>query len=338
MTFFFLINTIKDRGKIMKKTCLLVMPLMALSFLASCNNSTPWYKDTKYLSSLTKEDITKEGGTIKTLKVNGKEHKVRLIGVDEDYTDITKPDETKIHTTWEFVNLISDKNGFSLATQWNDTNITKTSVYNYKEASIRNALNGVNVKNVHWSEKEATSWSTTYNCSVLDMINAENKGFGDVLKKPIKLVSIYNEKKQPNPGFEDRVINDKLFLLSPREMGCSSPTQEEGSATYTYYEGHTETTDTIRIKKQVNESSIFDADMKVKIPYSEESGQLYENKVYNYGGHNPEESRGGIWWFRSPYTGQPELGHPYRCTSTGSCVVNAGANEASHNVAPAFCI
>lgn len=320
----------------MKKTCLLVMPLMALSFLASCNNSTPWYKDTKYLSSLTKEDITKEGGTIKTLKVNGKEHKVRLIGVDEDYTDITKPEETKIHTTWEFVNLISDKNGFSLGVQWNDTNDTNTANHNFNNSTIRNALNGVNVNNVHWSEKEATSWSTTYNCSVLDMINAENKGFSDVLKNPSKLVSAYNEKKSPEAGFEDRTINDKLFLLSPREMGYSSSTQEVGTTTYTYYQGHTSEKDVIRIKRQVDESSFFDADMRVKIPYSEGSGQLYEGNVGNYAGHNVDESNGGIWWFRSPTTRQSDAA--YCCYTSGTCVSKEKVYSNSFTVAPAFCI
>lgn len=41
-----------------------------------------WYQDEDYINSLTKEDVTKEGGEIKTVEVNGQQHKVRLIGVD----------------------------------------------------------------------------------------------------------------------------------------------------------------------------------------------------------------------------------------------------------------
>ncbi|MCQ2792397.1 MAG: hypothetical protein MJ208_02615, partial [Bacilli bacterium] len=148
-----------------------------------------WYEDQTYINNLNDADVLEEHpdgsiGEVKALIVNGLRHKVRLIGVDKDCTDVAKPEDTKIHTTWEFVNLISDSNGYSLAAQWNDTNNIGTVNHEYTESTIHYALNGENVNNVLWAQKEATTWSSDYKCSVLDMLNEGNPGFVDVIKAP----------------------------------------------------------------------------------------------------------------------------------------------------------
>lgn len=71
----------------------------------------PWWETT---STLTVNDI----GKTEVIKINGKDHKVRLIGIDRD----TDTNGDKLHTTWEFVNVITNTDGSPLTIGWGGIN------------------------------------------------------------------------------------------------------------------------------------------------------------------------------------------------------------------------
>lgn len=298
-----------------------------------------WYKNQDYIDGLAKKGekdksfITVNGGITHPLKVNGLNHTVRLIGTKEDKDKVAND----ISTTWEFANLISDDNGCSLATQWNDTNEI-TSNYNYLNSSVRYALNKKTGEggcdHILWAQKEATAWSTNplyKNKSVLDMLGAENDGFVDALKTPSKNINI-------NYGntWEEKTVEDELFLLSPAEMGRTGHADEEATtATYSYYNGATNPN---RVKKQVNNEESYNPSSgdKPTISYVPESGQVYTGSVNNCAGYNKTEAKyGGNSWLRSPRTN-------YDNNSWGvglsGLISNVPVCSTAYPVAPAFCI
>lgn len=335
------------------KKLVFIMPLMAISLLASCNNGgggggdpeqKEWYEDTTYINSLTTDDVTKENpdgsiGVVQTIKVNGLDHKVRLIGVDQDVDS----KGNKIHTTWEFVNLISDENGYALATLWNDANDVDTFNHNYLDSSLRMALvkekpDG-GVGHILWAQKGETKWSNQpdgpyTNKSVLEMLPDDLTKEG-ILKVPSKYINIWNKDKKPDAGWEEQIVNDKLFLLSPREMGLDEEYQEPSSFTYTYYNGHTGEEDAIRIKKQINGTEVLI--MSSVIPPG--SGQTYTGEVYNYAGNNwkADETSGGALHLRSPLTNSSYGNMAWYVKSNGG-ISESNAQTNARAVAPAFCI
>ncbi len=115
------------------------MPLLALSLLTSCNNPEPLEECTwEKISAISKAGNASEWfkvGDEKTVEVNGQPHKVRIIGFNQDKDLNNKP----IGITFEFVNLISDSNGCSLATLWNEGIKTKLgeASFDYLNSSIR---------------------------------------------------------------------------------------------------------------------------------------------------------------------------------------------------------
>ncbi|MCQ2795132.1 MAG: hypothetical protein MJ214_02850 [Bacilli bacterium] len=308
------------------KKLVFIMPLMAISLLASCNNggsnSKQWYLDSDYINSLTYEDI----GTVNKVKVNGLDHKVRLIDVDKD----TDKDNKKIHTTWEFVNLLSDNSGYSLATQWNDATDESIASYNYLDSSIRKALTGEGGGHILWAQKGATKWSTTYKKSVLEMLPSD---LVNVLVAPKKRATCF----EYNTWVEKDIINangdfDKLFLLSTEEMWDVSPGDERA---YFYYSGRKASKiGELRIKKQINatEQSI-DAP---EIAYTSESGQLYHDVIVNIAGFNysSDKSGGGYYLLRNVVPSDDRVkgvifNGEYGGFAPSSC---------AFAVAPAFCI
>lgn len=300
-----------------------------------------WYRDTEYIKSLTAADITKEGGEIKTIKVNGLDHKVRLIGVDEDCTDITKPDETKIHTTWEFVDLLSDENGYSLATYWNDTATTTDSNHDYESSTIREVLNGgggdinwfrfyglldgdENPKNLKFAEEK------NYKIPVLSMLP---DGLVSVLKTPSKYTNIYDR------DWADKTITDKLFLLSPKEMGYSGEGQETKTDTYSYYKDHPEAVDAIRIKKQVKG---LDGARTTYLNGTDLDGKYSGGVKYSYAGYNNgTETLGSNYWLRSPKINESTDEYSWMwddMQSGGAKFAHRSVYSRALGIAPAFCI
>ncbi|MCQ2796017.1 MAG: hypothetical protein MJ213_01725 [Bacilli bacterium] len=173
---------------------------------------------------------------------------VRIIGFNQDYTELPKgggnPDPNKvIGITFEFVNSICDDQGYSIATQWDDTDAEKGSNYNFLDSSVRKALTKTGNGHILWAKKGATSWSNEpgglyTDKSVLEMLPDELTEEG-ILKTPAKYINIWNKNLEPEEGWEEQVVNDKLFLLSPAEMGRIGHEQEEPhTVTYSLYEGH----------------------------------------------------------------------------------------------------
>ena len=241
--------------------------------------------------------------------------------------DVDKNGNT-IHCTFEFVNLLSDENGYSLVTQWNDTNDENTANHKYTKSTIRHALNGEDVDDVLWAQKGQTTWSSNYTCSVLDMLDEGNLGLVDVIKAPSKWININN-----GDGWEEETINDKLFLLSPVEMGGErSEYEETKTVTYSYYDG---ATDDKRIKKQVKGDDPYAPDNVPVIPDDKE--QIFEGSVNNHAGYNmkADETGGGYSWLRSSRT--KNSNSAFLVGFTGWL----GGWEVYNNtsgVAPAFCI
>ncbi len=325
------------------------MPLMAMSLLASCNNGSGGGgggggDDPKTLEECTWEEISKVSkahkaskwfkvGDTKTVKVNNQNHKVRIIGFDQD----VDKDGKKIGITFEFANLISDENGYSLATQWNDTNDgSVVANHNYLDSSVRMALVGEKQEEGHilWAQKGNDHWSNEEggpytNKSVLEMLPND---LTKVLKAPSKYVNIWNDEKSPEPGFEEQVINDKLFLLSPKEMGYSADYMETKNEPYKYYEGHIKGTDTIRTKRQVNEIEMFDDTV-----YITEGPQKYKAYIENHAGFGPYYMEwGGYYWLRSPYTRTNNSA--WEVINNGLIADFIGVSANASSVAPAFCI
>lgn len=267
---------------------------------------------------------------------------VRIIGINQDCTDLDHPDETKIGITFEFADLISDNLGYSLATQWNDTaEEVYGDNYNYFDSSIRMAL--VNEKpvggaghilwaqkgNDHWSNESGGSYT---NKSVLDMLPDELTKEG-ILKTPAKYINIWNDKKQPEAGWEEQTINDKLFLLSPAEMGRTGHEYEEPRTTaYSYYDG---AVDEDRIKKQIKGNA---EPCKEPREIPGDKGQTCQERVYNAAGFNwsADSSGGGFSWLRSPVT--DSTGAAWGISYDGSFYHWHLVYNIASAVAPAFCI
>ncbi|MCQ2794947.1 MAG: hypothetical protein MJ214_01895 [Bacilli bacterium] len=151
-----------------------------------------------------------------------------------------------------------------------------------------------------WAQKGATAWSLQddnpyKDKSALEMIDEGNPTFVDKLIAPKKSVSCFN--KNTNAWEEKEIINnkneyDKIFLLSPEEMG--SKKTREGA--YTYYQERDEVElQGLRIKRQVKEN-----DYGGECFITNHEGQTYPNDVENYAGFNPNESDGGHAYLREP--------------------------------------
>lgn len=284
-----------------------------------------WYEDQDYLNGLTSEDI----GTTNVVIVNGVGHVVRLIGVDEDVDNSGTP----IHTTWEFANLISDENGYSLGTYWNDTNSKTDANDNYFNSSVRAALVGEGAGTANWFQYFGTEHDEDDNLHFSDYYANQNV-LEDMLpdelvaelKTPVKPINVYNSGAK---AWEEQTLEDKLFLLAYKEIGQKSG--GEASATpYAYYENGFEESE-LRIKQQVRgrdgaRTTTFKTDAL--------DGR-FEGDKYNYAGFNSAtEGEGGWYLLRSPYITHTSI---YTVGTRGlsnfyDCRYNAGA------VAPAFCI
>ncbi len=268
---------------------------------------------------------------------------VRIIGFNEDYTELPPdggdPDpENAIGITFEFADLISDQFGYSLSTQWNDANDKDSSNYNYLDSSLRMALVGKKQDKGHilWAQKERTEWSNEpsglyTDKSVLDMLPDELTKEG-ILKCPAKYINIYNTELA-TPAWEEQVVNDKLFLLSPKEIGNTVNIQFEEPHTtlYSYYKN---AKDIDRVKKQIKGDDPFVPDPIPVIPKGK--GQSVDDRILNYAGYN-NALGGGITWLRSPYTNFSDFAWYVNSAGYPS---NAGTYvyDRVFAIAPAFCI
>ncbi|MCQ2792262.1 MAG: hypothetical protein MJ208_01920 [Bacilli bacterium] len=314
----------------MKKLGLFLLPLSFLSFFSSCNEKKEWYQDNNFIDSLTKDDV----GLEKEVMVNGLAHKVRLIGIDHD--DLV--DELgEAHTTWEFVNLISDSDGYSLATpwywQWGDI----SSNDNFPNSDLRRAIDGLGGGCVSWYQKSSTTKSTTYTKPVIDMLPGSLKSVLKEVKKPVALGNNYDVL----------TYNSKLFPLSVSEMVTGDPPPgpiqyEQEGKTYDFYAG-VQFAYTTRIKHQVKwhdgaaiqETEITDYD-KSKIWIH------WDMIPINFAGYNnPNDIYGGKYWTRSPCLHMAEGANSICENGKRGDVEYEGGSMIwyyLYGVAPAFCL
>lgn len=310
---------------------------MLIPLTCRCNGATKRWYDYEdwwnYCSNgeekiqATIDDIGKEV----PITINNQVHMVRLIDVDRD--EIDNDSEIAVaHTTFEFSTVISDDKGWSLALQWNDIN-HEENANNYLDSTIRKALNGTGKANHFlWAEEGAETWSETYNKTVLDMLPSELVA---VLKDTQKYVLIKNESLGV---WRHSLVSDKLFLLSPREMGYEHEYQETSSytSTYSYYKDHSSEIDAIRMKNQsdgTKTKSLLDA---TKI--SGDAGQYYQYDVINGAGCNEHDGVvGASYWLRSPFKDTTSVA-AWAVTFNGQITEARSVYNQALGIAPAFCI
>ncbi len=304
-----------------------VISSISLITLLSCNNdkkvTKQWYEDESYINSLTTADI----GITKYVTVNSIAHKVRLIGIDHD-EDI---DGNKLHTTWEFANLICDKTGHSLAWQWLDTDDKPPIIISddYPNSSVRKILCGSgNFKyDVYCASKSSKNdWDLPFtNKTILSMLP-------ESLQKKLKTIRKY---VRTGNDFKTKTdCSDKLFMLSRLEMTGDVGSQDEGTV-YKYYEvNHTKQA---YVKKQINSSEKF-----LDVPHIKTYRQQYQSELGNFAGYNykTDETGGGLYWLRSP---NPTIADPdervfaYHIGPDGRIEDNMVSTIAI-GLAPAFCL
>lgn len=165
-------------------------------------------------------------GKERIVKVNGIDHIVRVIDIQHGKSDTTvgKTDfivengqmTSKVATfTFDFANLISDSNGYSLGYQWNDSDTANNG--NYVDSSIRKILCGSGKYNsdIYCATKSSASsstppdnnWDEKYkNKNILSMLPIE---LSNVIKTTRKTVRV----KSVDPGtFESSEEYDDKFL------------------------------------------------------------------------------------------------------------------------------
>ncbi|MCQ2795012.1 MAG: DUF6273 domain-containing protein [Bacilli bacterium] len=313
----------------MKKICVIAISIMTLSLLANCNKSEPlltleecsWEK-IKEISQTGKANDYFKIGDEKTVTVNSLPHKVRIIDFNKD----VDKDGNNIGITFEFVNLISDSSGYSLATQWNDISNQSISNHNYLDSSVRMALVGEKQDKGHilWAHFNATTWSSDKS-SVLDMLNKDNPDLLNAITAPKKSVMCFEK----GVWVSKEIVNsngdyDKLFLLSPEEMGN---TTEQGDI-YDYYLGDKDILKR-RVKKQIKCDEIM-----TEYTYVKSDEQKFQYPVMSYAGYN-EKDGGGYAWSRSPNTNNNDFA--WLIGSNGS-IGNNRVDSYARSLAPAFCI
>lgn len=306
-----------------KKISLLVAPLMVLPLLASCGpKETPWYLNSEYLNGLKAEDVNKDGGVTQTITINGQPHKVRLIGVDHD--ELADGSGNKAHTTWEFVNYISDSNGYSLSVPWNVKNAETSNAQDYPNSNLRKAIDGGGNGDLMWYEKESPTKSTTYNTSALDMLPKD-------LKEVLKTV-----KKETAVSYQFKVTtyDTKLFALSHRETTEKDDTMaaNEGE-TYQFYKGEGDI-DANRIKYQVkwHEGAATTWTNITDIKFKDSSLHTWSYAGFNSG---YKDEYGGFGWLRSPLNNASSSAWQI---GVGGAYLKYSVYQYALPVAPAFCI
>ncbi|MCQ2792714.1 MAG: hypothetical protein MJ208_04260, partial [Bacilli bacterium] len=163
------------------------MPSSPVSVTITAIEEDLWYLDEKYISNLNEDNI----GTTRNLRVNGINHIVRLIGIDHD--DLADG-SGKAHTTWEFANLLSDSDGYSLAAVWNWEKGTSSINQNYLDSNLREVFDGGGKGGLYWYRKkqetsEQTQQTEYANKTVFDMLPSNLQNVIKEVKKPVATTS-----------------------------------------------------------------------------------------------------------------------------------------------------
>ncbi|MCQ2795131.1 MAG: DUF6273 domain-containing protein [Bacilli bacterium] len=287
------------------KKLVFIMPLMAVSFLASCNNGgdvppEPEPEERKSLEECSWEEISEGSrtgkaskwfrvGDTKTVKINNKDHKVRIIGFNHDYSEL--PDEgepdpnKKLGITFEFANVITDSDGNAVTTPWNPSGSKN---YDYRSSTLNTFLNN----------------------DVLHMLPSSGDPNNPDLKEVIKQV-------------------DKKVGVSTDSGTTYTATSFDG-VTYPYPHLFPLAHDEITVEEETHVAS--------------DEGETYQYyKSYEHQRYRIKKIAGSderdVYWLRSPYTGDSDAHDDERATwvdrNGGFTVHYAYFTRA---LAPAFCI
>lgn len=290
-------------------------------------------------------EIDRSKPITKKVVVNNQIHTVKIIGYGEDYGNLSDKTNTQLGITFEFNNLISDENGYSLATYWNNVASLEHSNSNYKTSSIRAALNGNDYEgsskaNINWFRFYGTNEDTAstgknrhfasehqYKNSILDMLPYDLTTY---IKTTSKYVNIYG-----NNGWEEKTVEDKLFLLSPRELnGHSEGFPEETSTTvYSYYKNSGKND---RLKMQIKGQQ----GARTERPYLDGydiDGLYNEDKKCSFAGSYHTNNTFGVYYLRSPEKINTRYKYVYNISGDGTTYWGKGCENAI-GIAPAFCI
>lgn len=279
-----------------------------------------WYEREDWYN-YTNEAVADEIGVECPIIVNNIEHKVRLIGIDHD--DLAGG-SGKVHTTWQFTNLLSDSNGYSLSALWQDTGEGRlTANYDFPNSTLRKCLDGLGNGTLAWYTKGGATKSTTYIKPVIEMLPS---GLQNVLKNVSKPIGVY----QSGSYFVVSSYNTKVFLLSHYEITYDSGSFEyalpEGTQ-YAYWQTHDTVTDRIMRQLKGSEGALT--------TYTSITDPLWGSGSSYAGYNNPTAGNGGIQWLRSPYTSGGI--YSWMVYVTGD-LYSYGAYDTACAVAPCFCI
>lgn len=278
------------------------------------------WQEIKFLVNNNLADKIFNIGDEKTVMVNNQEHKVRIIGFNHD----TDSSGNRCGITFEFVDLISDENGYSLAGLWKNTNTTTNANFDYPNSTIRKNLTGKGSGVLSWYEKGGTTHSSR-STSVLEMLP------NDLLDVMCDVKKLVKTKEGISSNWVDTEFVDKLFLLATSEKGFTSSIGD-GYPVYDFYRNHTEQTDEVHVKQQVKKgdgalgdgTSITDTDYR-------------EGTKKSYAGHNnPTDGHGSIYWLRTPNTDYAV--RAWCVWHDGKVSDNLSVYNYAFCVAPAFCI
>ncbi|MCQ2795416.1 MAG: DUF6273 domain-containing protein [Bacilli bacterium] len=244
---------------------------------------------------------------------------VRIIDFNKD----KDPNGNNLGITFEFADLISDANGYSLASLWQNTSTTEGSNYNYIDSTIRKNLTGKGRGSIMWYEKGSGTVSKEYTTSVYDMLPDDLTEEG-ILKTTRKKVNLHT-----TGDWVETDVDDKLFLLSVSEMKYQTDYAEVGEPYEYYKNADTEKADPIRIKQQVKGS----ADALIDVTPITESAY---GSGSSYAGYNSSAvGEGGRSWLRSPTIRYRDAA--WMCKSDGD-LANVYVYRCASATAPAFCI
>lgn len=251
---------------------------------------------------------------------------VRIIGFNQDID----PTGKKLGITFEFVDVLSDVNGYSLSTIWNDTNQLDISNHDFTNSTIHKNLID-NDTSRSWYEKSGEVKSTIYTGSVYSMLPHG-------LQISIRAARKVTNSKVTGEWIET-VFDYPVFLLTPKEMGYDTDYMEKNVNIYTYYANHPEEDDLIRYKHQVKGN---DGALHREIYISDQQCGI---QTKSYAGYNQfytptQEDYGSPYWLRSPWT-TPNKEYANHYAWRVYCGNNLRASVDyifAYPIAPAFCL
>lgn len=241
---------------------------------------------------------------------------VRIIDFNKD----KDKDGNTLGITFEFADLISDENGYSLASLWQDDEDGEDCNFDYLNSTIRKNLTGYENGDVMWYEKDSATKSSR-NQAVLDMLPNDLRSVLKIAKKKVNI--------KTTGSWVETDLTDELFLLSANEMNEKTTSAEVGGAYEYYKNAKPGEADSVRIKQQIKGIDGARTDSVSITDNAFGSGGSYAGYNSSAAGY------GGFSWLRSPST---DGSYVAWYVGTGGSLYSYNVFNDANPVAPAFCI